>query len=137
MVAVELDGNYIDAEPLQIRQSKDLTSAYQKNYKCWKATGVIRPNWHILDNTASEQFKQALCENNCRIELMPAYRHRQNAAEKSIQMLKGHIISILAGILDDFPIREWNELLLQKILTLNLMRHFTLNQTDTEHGANI
>jgi hypothetical protein len=50
MVAVELDDNYIDAEPLKTRQAKDLTDAYQQIYHRWKATGVICPNWNILDN---------------------------------------------------------------------------------------
>ena len=40
MVAVELDGNYIDAEPLKSRSTKDLFEAY-KIYARWKATGVI------------------------------------------------------------------------------------------------
>ncbi len=122
MVAVELHGNYIDAKPLQTRQAKDLTSAYQKIYQHWKATGVICPNWHILDKKAPEQFMQVIHENNCRVEFMPADIHRQNAAEKGIQTCKGHFISVLAGISDDFPIREWDELLPQTILTLNLMQ---------------
>jgi len=48
--------------------------------------------------------------------------HRRNAAEKGIQTFMGHFISVLAGISDDFPIREWDELLPQTILTLNLLR---------------
>ena len=122
MVAVELDGNYIDAEPLQTRKAKDLTEAYNTIYKRWKGTGVVCPNWHVLDNEAPDEFKQAIRENNCRVELTPADMHRRNIAEKGIQTFKGHFISVLAGIADDFPIREWDELLPQTILTLNLMR---------------
>jgi hypothetical protein len=42
MVAVELDGNYIDAEPLKSRTAKELTEAYKRIYARWKATG---PGW--------------------------------------------------------------------------------------------
>jgi len=122
MVAVELDGNYIDAEPLKTRKAKDLTEAYQRIYQRWKATGVICPNWHILDNEAPEDFKQAIRENNCRVELTPADMHRRNIAEKGMQTFKGHFKSVLAGISDDFPIREWDELIPQTVLTLNLLR---------------
>ncbi|KAL7477511.1 hypothetical protein ACHAW6_003318, partial [Cyclotella cf. meneghiniana] len=80
------------------------------------------PNWHILDNKAPEQFKQAICENNCRVELVPADMHRQNAAEKGMQTFIGHFILVLAGISDDFPIQEWDELLPQTIHELNLMQ---------------
>jgi hypothetical protein len=122
MVAVELDGNYIDGEPLQSRTSKSLTKAYQAIFQRWKATGVICPNWHILDNEAPEELKQAIRENKCRVELTPADQHRRNAAERAIQTFKGHFISVLAGVADGFPINQWDELLPQTILTLNLLR---------------
>ena len=100
MIAVELDGNYIDAEPLKTRKAKDLTEAYQQIYKRWKATGVVSPNWHVLDNEAPEEFKQAIRENNCRVELTPADMHRRNVAEKAMQTFKGHFKSVLAGVSD-------------------------------------
>ena len=39
-----------------------------------------------------------------------------------IQTFKGHFISVLAGVADGFPINQWDELLPQTILTLNLLR---------------
>jgi len=57
MVAVESDGNYIDGEPLQSRSAQSLTKAYLAIFQRWKATGVICPNWHILDNEAPEELK--------------------------------------------------------------------------------
>ena len=89
MVVVELDGNYIDCEPLQSWSAKSLTKAYQAIFQRWKATGDICPNWHILDNEAPEELKQAIRENKCRVELTPAYQHRRNAAERAIQTFKG------------------------------------------------
>jgi hypothetical protein len=52
MVAVELDGNFIDAEPIHSQKAKALTEAYQNIFNQWKATGAVSPNWHILDNSA-------------------------------------------------------------------------------------
>ncbi len=122
MVAVELDGNYIDAEPLKTRTAQSLIKAYKAIHARWKATRVICPNWHILDNEAPEELKQAIRENGCRVELTPADQHRRNIAERAIQTFKGHFISVLAGVADDFPIHQWDELLPQTILTLNLLR---------------
>ena len=85
-------------------------------------TGVICPNWHILDNEAPEELKQAIRDNKCRVELTPADQHRRNAAKQAIQTFKGHFISVLAGVADGFPINQWDELLPQTILTLNLLR---------------
>jgi hypothetical protein len=122
MVAVELDGNYIDCEPLQSRTAHSLTNAYQAIFQRWKATGVICPNWHVLNNEAPEELKQAIRDNRCQVELTPADQHRRNAAERAIQTFKGHFISVLAGVADGFPINQWDELLPQTILTLNLLR---------------
>eukprot|EP00970_Alexandrium_tamarense_P013001 scaffold3198_cov213-Alexandrium_tamarense.AAC.33 len=44
MVAVELDGSYIDAEPLKTRTTQSLINAYQTIHNRWKATKVICPN---------------------------------------------------------------------------------------------
>jgi len=65
MVAVELDGNYIDAEPLKLTSTKDLTEAYKTIYARWKATGVICPNWHVLNNKAPAAFLETIQENGC------------------------------------------------------------------------
>ena len=65
MVAVKLDGNYIDAEPLKSRSTKDLIEAYKTIYARWKATGVICPNWHVIDNEAPAAFLEAIRENGC------------------------------------------------------------------------
>ena len=81
MVAVELDGNYIDAEPIQTRQATALTAAYQSIFKRWKAIAAVSPNLHILDNEVTEELKQAICENKCRVELTPADQHRRNITE--------------------------------------------------------
>jgi len=113
MVAVELDGNYIDAEPMKSRTAKELTEAYKRIYARWKATGVICPNWHVLDNEAPAEFLEAIWANRCRVEKTPADMHRRNIAERAIQTYKGHFIATLAGVLDDFPIHQWHELVPQ------------------------
>jgi hypothetical protein len=122
MVAVELDGNYIDGEPLQSGSAKSLTKAYQAIFQRWKATGVICLDWHILDNEAPEELKQAIRKNKCRVELTPADQHRRNAASRVIQTFKGHFISVFSGVDNSFLINQWDELLPQTILTLNLLR---------------
>ncbi|KAL7477530.1 hypothetical protein ACHAW6_003338 [Cyclotella cf. meneghiniana] len=121
MVAVKLDGNYINAEPKKKRSKESLIKAYQAIHNRWKATKVISPNWHILDYEAPEAFKQAIRDKQCRVKLTPTNQHRCNAAERAIQTFKGHFISVLAGVSDNFPIHQWDELLPQTILTLNLL----------------
>jgi hypothetical protein len=122
MVACELDGNYIDAEPLRDRTKGELVKGYNAIFTRWKQTGTISPNWHILDNEAPEELKSAIRENGCRVELTPADNHRRNAAERAIQTFKGNFISVLAGVADDFPITRWDELIPGTVLQTNLLR---------------
>jgi hypothetical protein len=117
MVAVELDRNYIDAEPMKSRTAKELTEAYKRIDARWKATGIIFPNWHVLDNEAPAEFLDAIWANGCRVEKTPADMHRRNIAERAIQTYKSHFISTLAGVSDDFPIHQWDELVPQIVLT--------------------
>ncbi|KAL7483838.1 hypothetical protein ACHAW6_009477, partial [Cyclotella cf. meneghiniana] len=95
---------------MRVRTTKKLITAYQAIFARWKATGVICPNWHVLDNEAPEELKHAI------------HQHQRNAAERAIQTFKGHLISVLAGVSEDFPINQWDELLPQTVLTLNLLR---------------
>ena len=65
MVAVKLDRNYIDAEPIKSRSTIKLTKAYTRIYARWKAMGVICTNWHVLDNKAPAEFLEAIWATGC------------------------------------------------------------------------
>jgi hypothetical protein len=54
--------------------------------------------------------------------LSSADQHQQNAAKRAIHTFKGHFISVLVGVAEGFPINQWDKLLPQTILTLNLLR---------------
>jgi hypothetical protein len=122
MIACELDGNYIDAEPLRDRTKCEVVRGYEAIFARLKQTGTISPNWHILDNEAPEELKSAIRKNGCRVELTPADNHRRNAAERAIQTFKGNFISVLAGVANDFLITRWDELIPGTVLQTNLLR---------------
>jgi len=98
---------------MKSRSAKELTEAYKRIYAGWKATGVICPNWHVLDNEAPAEFLEAIGANGFRVEKTPADMHRRNIVERAIQTYKSHFIATLAGVSDDFPIHQWHELVLQ------------------------
>ena len=84
MVAVELDGNHIDAESMQLRNDGNLIKAYQAIWDHWKAIGVVAPNWYVMDNEVTEDLKQAIDENGCKVEMTPPNIHRRNISERAI-----------------------------------------------------
>ena len=57
MVLVEVDGNYIDAEPMKNRTEKSIIKAYQALWARLTASGTVKPQTHLLDNEASAAFK--------------------------------------------------------------------------------
>ena len=76
----------------------------------------------MLDNECSEDFKEAIRDNQMTYELVPPDDHRRNTAERAIQTAKSHIISVLCGCDPNFPRHLWDLLLPQMEIQLNLLR---------------
>jgi hypothetical protein len=102
MVLYEVDGNYIDAEPMKDSRNNSLVTAYQSLWACVTIKGTVKPQVHILDNEASAFFKTDI-RKNCDLQLVPPDMHRCNLAKQAIQTFKNHFISILAGVDPSFP----------------------------------
>jgi hypothetical protein len=66
---VEVDGNYIDAEPMKNRLAGSMVKSYLALWKRLTATGVIQQKTHLLNNEASEElkaeFKKTIRSNWC------------------------------------------------------------------------
>ena len=60
-------------------------------------------------------------KENITYQLVPPHNHRANAAERAIQTFTSHFKSILATADPDFPLAQWDLLLPQTNLTLNLL----------------
>jgi hypothetical protein len=83
---------------------------------------------HLMDNEASAELKAEIIKN-CTIQLIPPDNHRRNLVARAIQTFKRHFKAILAGIDKNFPMRLWDKLLLQTVLTLNLLRQSNATST--------
>jgi hypothetical protein len=128
MVLVEIDGNYIDAEPMNDQMEGSMIKAYLILLTQLTASKSVRPKTHVLDNEALEAFKKKI-RKIWKIQLVPPDNHRQNLAERAIQTFKNHFKAIIAGVDDSFPMRLWDELLPQTILTLNLLQQSNVAPT--------
>ena len=47
----------------------------------------------MLDNEKLREFKEAIKDNDLKYQPVPPYDHRQNIAEKAIQVSKDHFVS--------------------------------------------
>ncbi len=125
---MEVDGNYIDAEPTKNKSAGSMIKAYLALWNRLTATGVIKPMTHLMDNEAPAELKAEI-RKNCTIQLVPPDNHRRNLVERAIQTFKCQSKAILAGVDRNFPMRLSDKLLPQTVLTLNLLRQSNVAPT--------
>jgi hypothetical protein len=75
MDLVEVDGNFIDVEPMKNKTAGSMIKAYLALWERLTASGTVKPTTHLLDNKASEEFKAEI-RNNCTIQLVPPDNHQ-------------------------------------------------------------
>ena len=126
MVLYDYDSNAIVFEPIKSRQSREILEAF-KTFKQKISSNNKIPDLYILDNEASMDLKNSLTRNNQTFKLVPPKMHRRNAAEKAIRTAKNRILSGLATCDTNYPITEWDRLLPQAEITLNLLQNSLVN----------
>ena len=120
-VMYDYDANPILTYPLKSRQAHEIVKAWTTLHAQMTRHGHPITNI-ILDNECSNELRKALQKNNIIFQLVPPDAHRRNAAERAICTFKHHFLSTLATCHTDFPIAEWDRLLPQSQMTLNLLR---------------
>ena len=87
----------------------------------------LRPQLQKLDNEASNALQQHLASVDVDFQLVPPHVHRCNAAERAIRTFKNHFIAGLCSTDANFPLKLWDHLLPQALITLNLLRGSRIN----------
>ena len=126
LMVYDSDSNAILSEPLKSKAAGEITRGWKTIYDRLARHGNA-PKLFILDNEVSGEFRQALKKYNVDFQLAPPHMHRRNAAERAIRTYKNHFLSVLATADPDFPIAEWDRLLQQTEITLNLLRNSKVN----------
>ena len=99
-------------EPMRNKTSGEISKAYQILFDLLKNCGFT-PKRHIMDNETLEDFKHDTKKNNITAQLVPPYNHRIDISEKVIQTFKIHLISVLCGLDENFPMHLSDRLLRQ------------------------
>jgi hypothetical protein len=97
--------------------------------------GGNQPKMYILDNEASADLKKGLKKYGLDYQLVPPHVHQRNAAERAMRTFKSHLLAVLATCDPDFPVAEWDRLLFQAELTLNLLRSSRVNPRLSAHAC--
>lgn len=126
LIAFHVDSNAILGRPVKNRQAATLATAWSSIHTELMQCGATINKW-VLDNETSYHLQAAMENKNTTFQLVPPHNHRANLAERAIQTFKCHLKSGLASVHPDFPITEWDRLLDQCFLTLNILRPSTVN----------
>ena len=82
----------------------------------------------------SQDLKHAMTKQKTTFQLVPPHTHRANAAERAIQTFKAYFTAGLASVDPEFPVSEWDRLLQQVFITLNLLRTARVNPRLSSHA---
>ena len=126
LIVYDHDSNLIEGIPLKSRNASEITEKWKILYEKITKNAVQTKFW-IIDNEASKLLKSALSTNHQDYQLTPPHIHRINAAERAIRTYKNHLLAGIATCNTEFPITEWDRLINQCNITLNLLRNSRVN----------
>ena len=133
LVGYHYDANCIIGHPVKDRKAPTLTKAWEHLHDEFKKVGVAPDVW-VLDNEVSNDLKTAFNDQNTKFQLVPPHSHRRNLAERAIQTWKCHFKAGLASTNPNFPLTEWDRLIPQANITLNLLRTARANSLLPAHA---
>ena len=128
------DTNTIHPVAIQNRQAASIRDAWEETHKVLVHQGHP-PDLHILDNECSALLKQAFTKYNINFQKVPPKEHRVNAAERAIRTFKNHFVTILCNCDSQFPLSEWDRLIPQATITLNLLCSSRIHPSLSAHAS--
>ena len=127
MITYDYDSNSILVKAIPNREAKNITEAWKYNHNRL-AKSAAQPKHNILDNEFSAELQNALKKHDVTYEKVPPDMHRRNAAERAVRTFKNHFLAGIASIDPTFPITQWDRLLHQAEITLNLLHNSRVNK---------
>ena len=94
----------------------------------------IKPVLHRIDNEFSKELIEEIESRGLNYQIAPRGNHWSIAAERGIQTIKNHFISVLYGCDPTFPKSKWDRVLPVAVLTLNMLRPSRINPAKSAYN---
>ena len=134
LVLYDYDSNGILVHTLKTRNAGEIRKAWISLHTRLQSKGS-NPTTYIMDNEAAAELKHAIVKYKLKYQLTPPHMHRINAAERAIRTFKNHFLAGLASVDPTFPVNEWDRLIDQAEITLNLLRTSRINPKLSAYAA--
>jgi hypothetical protein len=115
MVLYNYYSNVILAETMESRKAPDLVAAYNELHQ-QLLDGGVKPVLQRLDNEVSRVLIKVIKDKGIAYQLASPHDHRLNPAERAIQTFENHLISILHGCDNKFPVWLWFQIIPQVVI---------------------
>jgi hypothetical protein len=126
LVMYDYDSNTINAVAIKNRKTASLVKGYNELFEDLKKAG-INPVLHRLDNETSKELILEIEKKGLDYQIASPGDHRLNHAERAIQTFKNHFIAVLYGCDSTFPAKQWDRIIKQAVMTLNMCRPSRIN----------
>ena len=121
MVMEDSDAGPILAVAIRSRKKEHLLAGFIEMHDTLKKAG-IHPVLHHIDNEFLKELIEEIEARGLKYQIAPRGNHRTIPAERAIQTVKNHFISVLYGCDPTFPKNQWDRVLSVAVLTLNMLR---------------
>ena len=128
------DTNKIHAILIKLRNTEKIVKSWQTIFDILKKRGEA-PSTHILCNKFSYYMKQASDTAEVKYQLVLPHVHRRNVAEREICTFKNYLITGLCICDTTFSATEWDRLISQENITINLLRSSRRNPSLSAYAA--
>ncbi|OEU07083.1 hypothetical protein FRACYDRAFT_198400 [Fragilariopsis cylindrus CCMP1102] len=81
----------------------------------------------VQDNETSKELILEIEKKGLDYQIASPGDHRLNHAERAIQTFKNHFIAVLYGCDSTFPAKQWDRIIKQAVMTLNMCRPSRIN----------
>jgi hypothetical protein len=126
LILYDYDSNSFLSTPMKNRSDKEMAREFDFLIQSLILRG-LKPRLQRLDNEASLALINYLTQQGITYQLAPPHIQRRNNAERAIQTFKNHVIAGLCSVYPTFPLKLWDKLLPQAIITLSLLRKSRVN----------
>ena len=112
---------------LKNRTGPEIKKAYLSIFNMLKKNRKCTLSTFILDNETSKTLLNVFEKEKIAYQLVPPTIHRRAAAERAIETWNDHFIPGLSSLHPEFPLLEWDWIIYQGMLTLNLLKNARVN----------
>ena len=132
LVLYNYDSNAILARAMENNKDQVITTAYKSIYNELTDAGVTAI-LQYLNNETSKELIESIKKKNLKFQLAAPHDHQFNPTEIAVSTLTNHFIAMLAGCDKRFPKYLWCQLILQAVITLNMLRQSRINPKLSAH----